>query len=175
MTVRKSWRCFFSYIMAMVTKLHVNGTHWAIRPSLALVCEHLCAPAWPDAWSSRLSSPSPTSRQCSVMNGKVYAIFRSRWTRCHPLCPSLGTARAPARTSKRTAVKCHVSSIFEMCGLALAALSAVLVLAGAVYVLDPSTADLVYDGHGALSAGASSRLLYDYEEPYRTQARSRIS
>ena len=62
-----------------------------------------------------------------------------------------------------------------MCGLALAALSAVLVLAGAVYVLDPSTADLVYDGHGALSAGASSRLLYDYEEPYRTQARSRIS
>ena len=75
MTVRKSWRCFFSYIMAMVTKLHVNGTHWAIRPSLALVCEHLCAPAWPDAWSSRLSSPSTTSRQCSVMNGKVYAIL----------------------------------------------------------------------------------------------------
>ena len=27
------------------------------------------------------------------------------------------------------------------------------------------------DGHGALSAGASSRLLYDYSEPYRSQAR----
>ena len=28
---------------------------------------------------------------------------------------------------------------------------------------------LIYDGHGALSAGASSRLLFDYEEPYRSQ------
>jgi galactosylceramidase len=27
---------------------------------------------------------------------------------------------------------------------------------------------LTYDGHGALSAGASSRLLYDYSEPYRS-------
>ncbi len=26
----------------------------------------------------------------------------------------------------------------------------------------------VYDGHGGLSAGASSRLLLDYEEPYRS-------
>ena len=26
---------------------------------------------------------------------------------------------------------------------------------------------LRYDGHGALSAGASSRLLYDYAEPQR--------
>ena len=56
------------------------------------------------------------------------------------------------------------------CGLALVALSAALAIAGGVYVLDPATADLVYDGHGALSAGASSRLLYDYDEPYRTQA-----
>ena len=29
--------------------------------------------------------------------------------------------------------------------------------------VDPSSAGLPYDGHGALSAGASSRLLYDYE------------
>ena len=59
------------------------------------------------------------------------------------------------------------------CGLALGplvALSVALAIAGGVYVLDPATADLVYDGHGALSAGASSRLLYDYDEPYRTQA-----
>ena len=28
---------------------------------------------------------------------------------------------------------------------------------------------LRYDGHGGLSAGASSRLLYDYAEPYRSQ------
>ena len=26
----------------------------------------------------------------------------------------------------------------------------------------------IYDGHGGLSAGASSRLLLDYEEPYRS-------
>ena len=36
-------------------------------------------------------------------------------------------------------------------------------------VIDPlAPGNLRYDGHGALSAGASSRLLYDYEEPYRS-------
>lgn len=35
--------------------------------------------------------------------------------------------------------------------------------------LDASTAVHRYDGHGALSAGASSRLLWDYVEPSRTQ------
>ncbi len=34
--------------------------------------------------------------------------------------------------------------------------------------LDPRQGSLPYDGHGALSAGASSRLLYDYAEPYRS-------
>jgi hypothetical protein len=36
-------------------------------------------------------------------------------------------------------------------------------------VLDGSKLGYSYDGHGALSAGASSRLLWDYSEPYRTQ------
>ena len=31
--------------------------------------------------------------------------------------------------------------------------------AGTTVTVDETTADLVYDGHGALSAGASSRLL----------------
>ncbi len=35
--------------------------------------------------------------------------------------------------------------------------------------LDGSSAGLVFDGHGLLSAGASSRLLRDYNEPYRSQ------
>eukprot|EP00929_Paragymnodinium_shiwhaense_P033046 TRINITY_DN18221_c0_g1_i3.p1 TRINITY_DN18221_c0_g1~~TRINITY_DN18221_c0_g1_i3.p1 ORF type:complete len:638 (-),score=79.47 TRINITY_DN18221_c0_g1_i3:71-1939(-) len=34
--------------------------------------------------------------------------------------------------------------------------------------VEPSAADRVYDGHGALSAGASSRLLLDYPEPQRS-------
>lgn len=34
--------------------------------------------------------------------------------------------------------------------------------------IDPTTGGLPYDGHGALSAGASSRLLYDYAEPHRS-------
>ena len=34
--------------------------------------------------------------------------------------------------------------------------------------IDASTAAQVYDGHGALSAGASSRLLIDYDEPQRS-------
>eukprot|EP01047_Picozoa_sp_COSAG01_P021801 COSAG01_NODE_1276_length_10938_cov_76.499862_7_plen_290_part_00 len=35
--------------------------------------------------------------------------------------------------------------------------------------LDGSTAGLTFDGHGLLSAGASSRLLRDYAEPFRSQ------
>ena len=35
--------------------------------------------------------------------------------------------------------------------------------------LDASVLGPSYDGHGALSAGASSRLLYDYPEPQRSQ------
>eukprot|EP00462_Mataza_sp_D1_P005666 CAMPEP_0175124564 /NCGR_PEP_ID=MMETSP0087-20121206/2849_1 /TAXON_ID=136419 /ORGANISM="Unknown Unknown, Strain D1" /LENGTH=801 /DNA_ID=CAMNT_0016406341 /DNA_START=64 /DNA_END=2466 /DNA_ORIENTATION=- len=34
--------------------------------------------------------------------------------------------------------------------------------------IDGSGLGKIYDGHGALSAGASSRLLYDYSEPYRS-------
>src|SRR5919108_4965967 len=35
--------------------------------------------------------------------------------------------------------------------------------------LDGTSAGRVFDGEGALSAGASSRLLYDYPEPQRSQ------
>ena len=57
----------------------------------------------------------------------------------------------------------------------LAALGAVAALAAAdeapsagPHTIDPSVLDRPFDGHGGLSAGASSRLLYDYEEPYRS-------
>ena len=36
-------------------------------------------------------------------------------------------------------------------------------------VLNGSTAAWTYNGHGALSAGASSRLLVDYPEPQRSE------
>ena len=35
--------------------------------------------------------------------------------------------------------------------------------------LDGATALHRYDGHGGLSAGASSRLLWDYAEPQRSE------
>jgi galactosylceramidase len=35
--------------------------------------------------------------------------------------------------------------------------------------IDPSSPGRTFDGFGAVSAGASSRLLYDYPEPYRSQ------
>lgn len=35
--------------------------------------------------------------------------------------------------------------------------------------LDGSASGRVYDGHGAISVGATSRLLFDYPEPYRGQ------
>eukprot|EP01084_Bolivina_argentea_P095306 171371_1 len=37
------------------------------------------------------------------------------------------------------------------------------------YVIDLNHQDRLFDGIGALSAGASTRLLIDYDEPYRTQ------
>lgn len=37
------------------------------------------------------------------------------------------------------------------------------------YTLNGQATARVYDGHGAISAGAASRLLYDYEEPLRSQ------
>jgi hypothetical protein len=46
--------------------------------------------------------------------------------------------------------------------------------AGAAYpttnvTVDPAGASHLYDGHGGLSAGASSRLIYDYAEPARSE------
>ena len=35
--------------------------------------------------------------------------------------------------------------------------------------VDPSGPGLPFDGHGGLSAGASSRLLFDYAEPARSE------
>ena len=35
--------------------------------------------------------------------------------------------------------------------------------------INAAAATLTYDGHGALSAGASSRLLIDYDEPQRSE------
>src|ERR1051325_1553771 len=36
-------------------------------------------------------------------------------------------------------------------------------------VIDGASKGKIFDGIGALSAGASSRLLIDYQEPYRSQ------
>lgn len=48
-------------------------------------------------------------------------------------------------------------------------LSIGLTTAQTTIVIDGSTAGRTFDGIGALSAGASSRLLIDYPEPYRSQ------
>ena len=41
--------------------------------------------------------------------------------------------------------------------------------AGVTGVIDGKAPGMAYDGHGGLSAGASSRLLYDYAEPQRSE------
>ena len=41
--------------------------------------------------------------------------------------------------------------------------------------LDGTTALHRFDGHGALSAGASSRLLWDYPEPQRSEVLDYVS
>ncbi len=51
---------------------------------------------------------------------------------------------------------------------AFAAAALAACASAAPIVLDGGAAHHVYDGHGALSAGASSRLLWDYQEPYRS-------
>ena len=54
--------------------------------------------------------------------------------------------------------------------LALLALivSSARAAAGVAIHLSPAAASRPFHGHGALSAGASSRLLHDYEEPMRS-------
>lgn len=51
--------------------------------------------------------------------------------------------------------------------LALIASSARAAAGDAIH-LSPAAASRPFHGHGALSAGASSRLLHDYEEPMRS-------
>jgi galactosylceramidase len=54
--------------------------------------------------------------------------------------------------------------------LFLCSVVATTVLAQSVAVtVDPNSPGGTFDGFGAVSAGASSRLLYDYPEPYRSQ------
>ena len=50
-----------------------------------------------------------------------------------------------------------------------AAVSALADVVSTSITLNGSTASWTYDGHGALSAGASSRLLVDYPEPQRSE------
>jgi hypothetical protein len=52
--------------------------------------------------------------------------------------------------------------------LSLSSAVTVRALENVALSLDATTALHRFDGHGALSAGASSRLLWDYPEPYRS-------
>lgn len=62
----------------------------------------------------------------------------------------------------------YLSSFILSCGLYFACVARGA--ADVAVVLDGASVAHahVYDGHGALSAGASSRLLWDYDEPYRS-------
>lgn len=53
------------------------------------------------------------------------------------------------------------------CGVVLGAVSAQA--QSNDVTVDPSGPGLPFDGHGGLSAGASSRLLFDYAEPARSE------
>ena len=60
--------------------------------------------------------------------------------------------------------------ILLLCFAATAAAATAAATAAGPFTIDPSVpGGHRYDGHGALSAGASSRLLYDYPEPQRAQ------
>lgn len=66
------------------------------------------------------------------------------------------------------------ASTAETTGGMLVAVFAAAIAAGAgaaqiAVTLDGRTAAHTYEGHGALSAGASSRLLWDYAEPQRSE------
>jgi galactosylceramidase len=57
-----------------------------------------------------------------------------------------------------------MASVVVLCVVGLSAYAA-----DTTIVLDGAGGGRIYDGIGAASAGASSRLLYDYKEPYRSQ------
>ena len=58
----------------------------------------------------------------------------------------------------------RVSFALSLCFLAGAAQAQSVAV-----TIDSTSLGRVFDGLGAVSAGASSRLLYDYPEPYRSQ------
>jgi len=74
----------------------------------------------------------------------------------------------PLRRSQLTLPAVMHSTIAAISVCALLAVGARSAMNKTVLPLDPATAAHRYDGIGGLSAGASSRLLWDYEEPYRT-------
>ena len=76
----------------------------------------------------------------------------------HSICftPCMHFTFRPKKTTKQ----------LVLCSLLLISASAAPTTS---ITVDPSGASFPYDGHGGLSAGASSRLIYDYAEPARSQ------
>ena len=64
--------------------------------------------------------------------------------------------------------RCRLSLLFPVLS-AIAAGSVVLLAADANVVLDGRDSGRTFEGLGAVSAGASSRLLMDYPEPQRSE------
>lgn len=68
-----------------------------------------------------------------------------------------------------TRVETTTTTTMQLLRIAAFGLVVVQTVLADSYNVDGSEAHLSYDGHGALSAGASSRLLIDYPEPQRGQ------
>ena len=67
------------------------------------------------------------------------------------------------RKRARDGIRVTVILVFSLCGA-----SGQLVSSSKTVILDGASPGRVFDGLGAVSAGASSRLLIDYPEPQRS-------
>ena len=74
------------------------------------------------------------------------------------------STRAQARPYASTSTMVCATAVFAIATAGTMATAAPTAAANLnSFTLDAAAASFAYDGHGALSAGASSRLLYDYE------------
>jgi hypothetical protein len=98
------------------------------------------------------------------------AAVRSPTRRCPPAAsPRLSRPQRPP--GSRALIACRMPASKPVARLLLCSLAALCATAAEAtqsYVLDPSNVRHRFDGVGGLSAGASSRLLFDYPEPYRS-------
>ena len=131
-------------------------------PSARAGAKVLCLSALASNWAACLTTDTRSPPTTLVVLVHVYSstsIPPTSTVHCEPTAP-MKTALLASAFVGIISSAASASASASASGSATAEVNPI--------ILDLKAATLTYDGHGALSAGASSRLLYDYAEPQRS-------